>query len=159
MSISQHRAGTSSLTMPSLHEENSWQQHLSGMTRHSPGRGIVSKRMRRHRFGQATAEMGETTRPLDRPFVHRLAGTLARKEPRGRPGDTPPRPQLFEQRWRQHDIAIPVALALRNMQDHPPAVDVANLKMQRFAETQTGGITGRQDHAVLLIRDATEKLD
>jgi hypothetical protein len=43
------------------------------------------------------------------------------------------------------------------MQDHPPVVDVADLKMQRFAETQTGGITGRQDHAVFLIRDATEK--
>src|SRR3990167_4557074 len=51
MSISQHRAGTSSLTMPSLHDETPWQQHLSGMTRHSPGLGIVAQRVHAGAFG------------------------------------------------------------------------------------------------------------
>jgi len=90
-------------------------------------------------------------------LVHRLAGTLTRKEPPGRPGGPPPGAQLHEQRWREHDIAIPVPRAVPDVQDHPPTIDVANLEVQRFADPQPGRVAGGQDDAVLLIHHRTEK--
>ena len=96
----------------------------------------VAERVRRHGFAQPTAIPGEATRPLDGGLLHRLLGIPSREEPPGRPLDPPPRPQLLEQRWREHDVAVTSALPLYDMQDHPVAVDVGDPEVQRFAEPQ-----------------------
>src|SRR5580658_5851136 len=48
--------------------------------------------------------------------------------------------QLFEQLRAEHDIAVLAALALPDMNDHPLAVDVADLQVGRFCAACAGGI-------------------
>ena len=54
-----------------------------------------------------------------------------------RMGVAPPRAQALEQQRRQHGVAILVALALFNAQDHALAVDIADLQRNDFAGTQS----------------------
>jgi len=48
----------------------------------------------------------------------------------------------------EHDIAIPAALALPDMNHHPLAVDVADLQVGSFCAACAGGIERHQQDAM-----------
>src|ERR1035438_9121539 len=56
--------------------------------------------------------------------------------------------QFFEQLRAEHDIAVLAALALPDMNNHPLAVDVADLQVGRFCAACTGGIKRHQKDAM-----------
>src|SRR6478672_3833899 len=56
--------------------------------------------------------------------------------------------QSIEQPGAEHHIAIPVALATVDVNDHAPAVDILDLQMRRFRPPCTCAIEGHQHRAV-----------
>lgn len=118
----------------------------------------VPQAVRCHRFGQA----GKIVRfraglpnciPADR-----VAGAIARKEPRLWPPHPPIVAQDLQELGRQHHIAVLLALTLLDTDDHSLAVDIRGLQLHRFRNAQTGGIAGGQDGVVFEIGHAAEKV-
>src|ERR1700721_2723144 len=78
----------------------------------------MAQRMRRDGFGNLTSGVGFLT-----CLLHRIPGDVpawpfAHKEPVLRSFHTPPTPQDLQQFGRQHYVAIFLALALLDAQDH-----------------------------------------
>ena len=69
---------------------------------------------------------------FDGVSADRLAGHIAREEPvpSGRI-HSPPAAQDLQQSWGEHHVAILLALALLDANDHPLAVDVGGLQSER----------------------------
>src|SRR5450756_2719836 len=65
-----------------------------------------------------------------------LASVPAGKEPVLGLASAPVRAQDLQQLRRQHHLTRELALALANMDDHPLAVDVGDLKIERFLTAQ-----------------------
>ena len=61
---------------------------------------------------------------------------------------TPILAQGLQQLRGQQDIAVTAALALANMNDHPFAVDIADLQVAQFSASQAGRIQHHQHGAV-----------
>ncbi len=103
-------------------------------TRHSPELGIVSQGMHRDALVDARCDSGGVHRPVQLPSGQRIDRILAGKQPPAlehlalRTGVAPPGAQALEQHRRKHGVAILVALALLNAQDHALAVDIADLQ-------------------------------
>src|ERR1039458_129591 len=57
-------------------------------------------------------------------------------------------PQSIEQLGAEHDIAVLASLAAANMNDHPLAVDIADLEVGHFCATCARGIEGHQQNAM-----------
>ena len=95
---------------------------------------------------------------LHRSLVIGSPGTIAGEEPRLGPAHAPPVAQDLQQLGRQHHVAVLLAFALLDADDHPLAVDVGGLQMNRFRDAQAGGIAGGQDGAMLEVGDAAEEL-
>ena len=51
--------------------------------------------------------------------------------------------------WRQRDVAVLGALATMNMDDHPFAVDVADLQIQAFLDPQPQRVDGPEEGLVV----------
>ena len=58
--------------------------------------------------------------------------------------------QLFVQLRAEHDIAVLAALALADMNNHPLAINVADLQVGRFSAACSGGIEDHQQGAMKL---------
>ena len=56
--------------------------------------------------------------------------------------------QRIEQLRAEHDVAVLAALAATDVDDHPLAVDVADLQMCHLRPAGTGGIQGHQQNAI-----------
>ena len=54
------------------------------------------------------------------------------------------------------NIAIPIALAGADVQQHPLGVDIADLQAQSFPQAQAAGINGAQAHPMIQRADAGE---
>jgi len=61
-----------------------------------------------------------------------------------------------QQLRRQHDVAILAPLALLDPQDHPDAVDIADLEAYRLGHAQPRGVGRRQRGARLQTRNRLE---
>ena len=72
------------------------------------------------------------------------------KEQRGMPMGFPLFTQEQERAHRQGDVAILVAFARADVQEHPLRVDVADLQAQAFAQAQPTGVNGRETRAMIL---------
>src|SRR5262249_47986318 len=68
--------------------------------------------------------------------------------PGRRPAQAPVSAEVFEQPQRQRDEAVLVSLALADVNDHPGAVDIANLQGEQLAEAQTAAVGDLQEYAV-----------
>lgn len=66
-------------------------------------------------------------------------------------------PQGTQQLGRQHHIAVLLAFALLDANDHSLAVDARGLQLNRFRGTQAGGMASGQDGVVFDVEDATEE--
>src|SRR5471030_2856821 len=94
--------------------------------------------------------------------AHGMAGdgpprNAAWKEPFLRMGVLPVQSQDLEQPGREHYIAILTVLPLVHTDHHALAVDIGDLQMHDFGDTQSGGVRGHQDGAVLEAGDRLEE--
>ena len=80
------------------------------------------------------------------------AGDLAGKQPPPWLFDQPPAPQQVEQRLRQHHIAVLMALALIDPDQHAAAVDVADPERDDFGGAKAGAVGDAQSGLVLDVR-------
>src|ERR1700722_11791299 len=76
--------------------------------------------------------------------------TVAGKQPllRLAPQTAPVGAQFFEQSGTEHNVAVLAALALADMNHHPPAISVADLQVSRFCAPCTGSIKRHQKDAM-----------
>jgi len=76
--------------------------------------------------------------------------SIAGKQPVGglAPKPAPVDAQCIEQLGTEHDIAVLASFAAPDMNDHPLAVDVADLQMRHFCATCACGIQGHQQDAM-----------
>src|SRR6266851_2385475 len=72
------------------------------------------------------------------------------KQPEGRlmPESTPVHSQRFKQSGAQHDITVFPSLAAPDVNDHPLAVDVADLEVRHLRSTSSRGIERHQQDAM-----------
>ena len=121
----------------------------------------VAQRMRRNRLADAALQAHFPTGAIDGGWSDRLAGPITGKQPLSgmgilpivptsrcpttaapiRMGILPIVPEHRQQFGRQHDIAIFVALALVDPNDHALATDRSGLEADGFGDSQTGGVT------------------
>ena len=87
----------------------------------------------------------------------RLAGTIAGEEPRLWPAHLPIVAQDLQELGRQHHVAVFLAFALLDADDHSLAVDVGGLQLNRLRDAQAGGIARGQDGVVFDVGDAAEE--
>lgn len=99
------------------------------------------------------------TRPVDGVGGDRLARDRVGEEPPRGFLKTPPVPQQVEECGREHDVAVLLALALSDTEDHPAAIDVAHPEVDGFPDPQTRGVTGRQDRPLPHARHAGQELE
>src|SRR5260370_2988106 len=81
------------------------------LTRHSPGRGIVAKRMWMNWFRNAGLFGGLFTGQEDGLAGNRLAGFLAGEQPFLGLSPAQGGPQQFQQSWRQQGLPVLAAFA------------------------------------------------
>jgi len=73
-----------------------------------------------------------------------------RKQPFGRLPVQPAivLPEFLQQMRAEHHVPVLAALPAPNMDDHPLAIDVADLQMRQLGAPHPGGIQSNQDGAV-----------
>lgn len=102
--------------------------------------------------------------PLQRGARHRLGGggralaavTFGREEQRGMAMRFPLLPQKLKGALRQRNVAVPIALAGADMQEHPLGINVTDRQAQAFPQAQAAGINGAQTHPMIQRGDAGE---
>ena len=109
------------------------------------------------RFGNAGGQEGEAEAALQRGAAHRFgrrAGPPATaafggKEQRGMPMRFPVFPQALQGEFGQRHVAIPIALASADVQEHALGIDVADFEAQAFAQAQAAGVNEQQADALI----------
>jgi hypothetical protein len=108
--------------------------------------------------GQASATGDETAGVQNGGAVQGAALVFAEKE-RGRGSEGPiVVAQDLQELWREHDVAVLLALALADAQNHAFAVDVLGAKGDNLGDAQAAGIDGREQGPVLESADGREEL-
>ena len=121
------------------------------------GGEAVAQRMDGDRLAELRRRPSVSARPLQHARVERPALVLARKQPMRRPGFPPIGAQHDEQLRRQHDVAVPTALALFDPDQHAAAIDIGDFQPHDFGDPQPGGVGRHQRGAVLQARHRREK--
>ena len=68
--------------------------------------------------------------------------------------------QCVKQRGTEGDLAVTIAFALLDAEHHPPAIDVADFELTRFAAPQAGAVERQQQRAVIeILRAGNQALD
>jgi hypothetical protein len=78
-----------------------------------------------------------------------LTRFLSGKEPIGGLAPAPVEAQQLQQSGRQHDLARELALALTDVDDHPLAVNIGDLQIQRFLTAKPCAVVQGQQCTVL----------
>src|SRR6516165_603577 len=121
------------------------------------GGKAMSKRVGRHRLADpGTLPCGAASR-LKRAEAHMIAWLQARKQPRTRPRPLPISAENLQQPRRQHRVTIPATLAARDMDQHPFAVDRADLQAHDLSDAQTRRISGRQRNTIAQARNRLQE--
>ena len=134
--------------------------------RHSPEIGIVTQRMRVGVLFDAAGAQGQAECPLQGGAAHRLRGggstltavTFSGEEQRGMAVGLPRLAQQFQGALGNRHVAVAVAFAPADVQEHAPGVDVAHLQLQAFSQTQAAGIDRGQADAVIQALDFGEDI-
>ena len=112
-------------------------------------RGIgVAQRMDMGVLFDAAFLQGQSKRPLQGGAAHRFVGrgralaimSFGRKEPDGIAMSFPERAQMLQGARGQGHVTVAIAFAGADVQEHPPGIDVADLQMQPFTQTQAARI-------------------
>ena len=115
-------------------------------------------------FFDAAGKEGQAEGPLERGMAHGSGGgagassavTLGRKDQLGVAMIFPLLAQECQRALGQGDVAIAIAFALADVQEHALGVDVANLKAQAFAQAQAAGVNEDEADPVIPRGDQTE---
>src|SRR5271168_4223179 len=95
------------------------------------------------------ANAGEPTSLLagqfDRASVDRLARHITLEEPPLRPHGSPVTAQRLQQLGREHHVAILLALALFDTDDHALTIDIGGLQADGLGDAQARGVTSSQN--------------
>ena len=114
------------------------------------GRVRMARRMNVRLLGDATGLESQTKGPLQRGAAHRFGGTaraqsamtFGGKEQDGMAVGFPLLGQA-QQRARGHrDVAILIAFASADVQEHALGIDVADFQPKPFTQTQAAGVNG-----------------
>jgi hypothetical protein len=108
------------------------------------GGKAVSQRVGGHMFADPCALARGAAGCLQSPSADMTARFLAREQPQARPSPLPIATQNVEEPRRQHCIPIPAALAVLDVDQHPLAVDRADLQSCHFSDPQACGVGCRQ---------------
>jgi len=106
----------------------------------------------------------ETESPLQRGATHRAGGggtetatvTLGGKEQRGMVVGFPLVAQQLQSALGQRNVTVLVAFARTDVQEHPLGINVADLQLEPFPQTQATGIDGDQTDALIQEGDARQ---
>jgi len=116
------------------------------------GRVGMAQRMNVRWLGDATGLESETKRALQRGAAHRFGGTaraqsamtFGRKEQDGMVVGFPLLAQAQQRARGQRYVAILIAFASADVQEHALGIDVADFQPKPFAQAQAAGINGDQ---------------
>ena len=109
----------------------------------------------------------EAKAPLQSRAAQRLGGsgrscasspTFGREQKRGMAMGLPLLAQEFQGALGQGHVAVTVAFALADVQEHPLRIDVAHLQAQAFAQTESAGVNRGQADVVIKAFDFGEYL-
>jgi hypothetical protein len=108
-------------------------------------------------FGDGAGLEGETKGPLQRGAGHRLGGgacslttvTLSGKEQDGMAVGFPLFTQEQQRAFGQGHVAILVAFAGTDVQEHALRIDIADLQAKPFTQAQAAGVDGGQSDAMI----------
>src|SRR5881409_3860818 len=114
--------------------------------------------MGRDRFGYPAWPACFLTGILHGGLADVSAGKVAREKPLLWLFHAPPVSEDFQQLRREHHIAIFLALALVDANDHPFAVDVGWYQAYGLRDSQPGRVAGGKDRVMLEALHAAEKL-
>lgn len=117
----------------------------------------VPKAMDMGLFLDAAGLEGEAEGALEGGAAHRLGGggsalavvAFGGEEQAGMAMGFPAFAQQEQGALGQGDVAIPVALAGTDVEEHAPGIDVADFQMQGFAQAQAAGVEGGEGDAVI----------
>src|SRR3954470_9398720 len=90
------------------------------------GGKAVGERMDAHRLSELRRLASIPAYPVERAYVERVALIAAREQPVFRSDFLPIGAQHDEQLLRQHDVSIPMSLALFDPDQHAVAVDIGD---------------------------------
>jgi len=130
-------------------------------------RGVgMAQRMHMGLLFDATLLQGQSKRPLQSRAAHRFVGrgrTLAampfgREEPEGVAMSFPKRAQMLQGAPWQGDVTVAIALASPDVQEHPSSIDVGDLQVQPFTQTQSAGVKGDEGDPLVQGANAGEDL-
>src|SRR5271166_4606031 len=96
----------------------------------------VPQGMRRYALGDPRHVRGGGHGPVELTGRHRVDRVLAGKQPDLRSRRPPPVAQQFEQLRREHNVAIPLPLALLDPKRHALAVDIGHLQVRDLGHAQ-----------------------
>jgi hypothetical protein len=114
----------------------------------------------------ATGVQGEAEGELEGGATHRSGGgggalTAVTLGGEDQPGMAMGFPALTEQDQSalgQGDVAVAIALAGTDVEEHALGVDVADFQVEGFAQAQAAGVDGAQGHAMIEGRDGGQDL-
>jgi len=117
----------------------------------------MAQRMHMGLLFDATLLQSQSKGPLQSGAAHWFVGrggTLAtmsfsRKEPDGVAMSFPERAQMFQGAFGQGHVAVAIAFAGPDVEEHPSAINVAHLQVQTFAQTQSAGVKSDQGNALV----------
>src|ERR1700753_1976521 len=127
------------------------------------GGEAVAQRMNADTLGDAGTPRCQANDPMQLAGSHvspAVAGKqrgLTVRDPALLARNAPPFMQYLEQDGRENDVAILLALALLDPDDHPVTIDIGELERYDLRGSQTGGISQAEDRPVLDIRRRGEQ--
>ena len=121
------------------------------------GGKAVTQRMDAHRLSELRRLASIPACPVECACVERVALVAAREQPVFRSDFLPIGAQHDEQLRRQHDVPIPMSLALLDPDQHAVAVDIGDPQLHDFRDPQAGGVGRHQRGAMLQARHRRKK--
>lgn len=124
----------------------------------------VAQRMYMSGFAHVADVQGQTKSPLQSAAVDGFSGggrSVARvafsgEEQSGMAMSLPQFPESFQSALRKRNVAVAVAFAAADMQEHALWIDVADGDLQTFAQTQAARIDGEQADSMIQSLDLVE---
>src|SRR5260370_41618948 len=115
--------------------------------------------MRRNRLADAGEPASLLAGQFDRASVDRRAEHITLEKPPLRPPGPPVTAQRLQQFGREHHVAILLAPALFDTDDHALTIDIRGLQVNGLGDAQARGVTSSQNRSMLGAAHTAQKLE